>query len=61
MKLEETEAQCILWRKLNAIIMKKGVANPNVKGFMANNAQTNWNVISIIYGIKDLTMKLINK
>jgi hypothetical protein len=29
MQLEDTEAQCILWKKLNAIVLKKGVRNPN--------------------------------
>jgi hypothetical protein len=32
MKLEDTETQCIVWTKMNAIILKKGVANPNFKG-----------------------------
>jgi hypothetical protein len=36
MQLEDTEAQCILWRKLNAIVFKKGVRNPNFKGFMVD-------------------------
>jgi hypothetical protein len=43
------EAQCIIWRKLNATITKKGMTNPNLKVFMANNAQANWNVIYIDY------------
>jgi hypothetical protein len=43
------EAQCIIWRKLNATIIKKGVTNPNSKGFMANNAQENWSVVYIVY------------
>jgi hypothetical protein len=28
---------------------KKGVANPNFKGFMANITQVNWNVVKIMY------------
>ncbi len=64
MQSEDIEAQCILWRKLNATILKKGVANPNFKGFMADNAQANWNVVRIVYGIRDpisswLTMKIL--
>jgi hypothetical protein len=31
MQSKDIEAQCILWRKLNATILKKGVANPNFK------------------------------
>ncbi len=38
MQSEDNETQCILWRKLNATIMKEGVVNPNFKGFMADNA-----------------------
>jgi hypothetical protein len=30
------EVQCILWRKLNAIVEKKGLGMPVFKGFMAN-------------------------
>jgi hypothetical protein len=38
MYIEDTETQCILWKKLNATIPKKGVTNPNFKGFMVDNA-----------------------
>jgi hypothetical protein len=31
------------------------------KGFMAHNAQANWNVIRIIYGAGDPTVKMVNK
>jgi hypothetical protein len=41
--------------------MKKGVTNPNFKGFMVNNAQENWNVVCIIYGIGNPIMKSIDK
>jgi hypothetical protein len=49
MQSKDIKAQCIFWRKLNAIVLKKGVANPNFKGFMADSAQANWNVVCIIY------------
>jgi len=60
MQSKDIEAQCILWRKLNATILKKGVANPNFIGFMADNAQANWNVVCIVYGIRDPIVKLID-
>ncbi len=41
MQFEDTEAQCILWQKLNAIILKNGVTNPNFKGFMLDNVEAN--------------------
>jgi hypothetical protein len=34
-----------LWQKLNNVMSKNGVHNPNFKGLMVNNAQTNWNVV----------------
>jgi hypothetical protein len=55
------KAQCILWRKLNPIIEKKGLGTPIFKGFMANGGQTNWNVVHIIYGTKDPMVKMVNK
>ncbi len=61
MQIEDTEAQCILWRKLNATIPKKGETNPNFKGFMVDNAQANWNVIHTFYGTRIPTIKLIDK
>ncbi len=39
-----------MWRKLNKVMEKNGIHNPNFKGFMADNAQANWNIIQIVYG-----------
>jgi len=61
MQSKDIKAQCILWRKLNAIVLKKGVRNPNFKGFMVDNAQANWNVVHIVYGIRYPIVKLIDK
>jgi hypothetical protein len=36
MQSKGMEVQCILWRKLNAIIEKKGLGMPVFKGFMAD-------------------------
>jgi hypothetical protein len=41
MQFENINVQCILQRKLNAIVKKKGLGMPIFKGFMANNAQAN--------------------
>ncbi len=38
MQFENIEAQCILWRKLNAIIERKGLHKFVFKGFKANGA-----------------------
>jgi len=61
MQSKDIKAQCILWRKLDAIVLNKGVRNPNFKGFMVDNAQANWNVVHIVYGIRDPIVKLIDK
>jgi hypothetical protein len=34
-----------MWQKLNMVMVKNGVPNPNLKGFMANNTYANWNAI----------------
>jgi len=41
MQFEDMEAQCIMWRKLNSIVEKKGLGAPVFKGFMANGVQEN--------------------
>jgi hypothetical protein len=61
MQFEDTKAQCILWRKPNVIAEKKGLGMPVFKGFMADGVQANWNVVCIVYGIRDPTVKMINK
>jgi hypothetical protein len=55
------EAQCVLWMKLNVIVMKKGVTNPDFKGFMVGSAQANWNVVHIDYEIRNLIVNMIDK
>ncbi len=42
-----------MWQKLNKLMAKKGVPNPNFKGFMAYSVQANWNAIQIVYGFGD--------
>jgi hypothetical protein len=61
MKSKDMKAQCILWRKLNALAEKKGLGMHVFKGFMANSAQVNWNAIQIVYGIQDPLVKMVNK
>jgi len=38
-----------------------GVPNPNFKGFMADKAHANWNVIRIIYGSKDVSELMVDR
>jgi hypothetical protein len=43
MQLKDMNAQCVMWQKLNKVMVKNGVLHTNFKGFMANGVQTNWN------------------
>jgi hypothetical protein len=38
-----------------------GLANPNFKGFMADSAQANWNVVRIVYSSRDAYVKVVDK
>jgi hypothetical protein len=40
---------------------KYGMENPNFKGFMADSAQANWNVVRIIYGSGDPKVPMENR
>ncbi len=60
-QFEDTNVQCVFGWKLNKVMLKKGVPNPNFKGFMADNTQANWNVMQIAYGNGDPTKPMINK
>jgi hypothetical protein len=61
MKYESTKVQCVMWTKLNQVMLRFGLANPNFKGFMVDNAHANWNVVHIMYGFRDVSMKMVNK
>jgi hypothetical protein len=51
----------MLWKKLNAIVEKKGIGTPMFKGFMSDSVQTNWNVVWIVYGTRNPTTKMVDK
>jgi len=50
-----------MWTKLNEMMLKHGFPKPNFKGFMADSAQTNWNVVKIVYGLGDPFVKMVDK
>jgi hypothetical protein len=58
MQLEDATAQSVLWKNLNAILARHGVPEPKFKGFMADNAQANWNAIRVIYGSGDAVISM---
>ncbi len=53
MQFDEIEVQQLMWIKLNETMLKHKFPKPNFKGFMANNAQANWNILKIVYGSED--------
>jgi hypothetical protein len=38
MQSKSIEVQCAMWIKLNQVMFKFGLANPNFKGFMVDSA-----------------------
>ncbi len=42
--------------KLNKVIAKEGVLNPN---FMVDGAKQNWNTVQIVYGFNDPSKPII--
>ena len=61
MQSEDTIAQTIFWRNLNAVVAKHDIPNPKFKGFMADSAQANWNAVRIIYGNGDEAVPMENQ
>jgi hypothetical protein len=61
MQSEDTKVQCIMWREFNDLMAKNGVENTNFKGFMADSAQANWNVVRIVYGSGDPKVPMENQ
>jgi hypothetical protein len=47
--------------KVECIVEKKGSSMLVFKGFMANGVQANWNVVWIVYGTRDPTLKMVDK
>jgi hypothetical protein len=50
-----------MWKKLNVIVERKRLGTLVFKGFMVDGAQVNWNVVCIIYGIRDPTVKMVDQ
>ncbi len=45
MQSKDIDFESVMWCKLNKVMAKKVVPNPNFKGFMANSAQRNLNIV----------------
>jgi hypothetical protein len=42
-------------------MLRFGLANPNLKGFMADSAKANWNVVCIVYSFRNAFVKMDDK
>lgn len=61
MQSEDVVAQCIFWNNLNAVVARHNILKPVFKGFMADNAQANWNAVRMVYGSGDATVPMENQ
>jgi hypothetical protein len=50
-----------MWRKFNETMLKHEFPKLDLKGFMADNTQANWNAIKIVYGSGDTYVRMIDK
>ena len=46
-------------KNLNFVMAKSGVPNVNLKGFMADSPQANWNEVRTIYGDGDPSLSMV--
>jgi hypothetical protein len=42
-------------------MLKFNLTKPNFKGFTVDNAHANWNVVHIVYGSRDASVKMVDK
>jgi hypothetical protein len=61
MQSEDVATQSVVWKNLNVLMAQHGVDKVNLKGFMADSTQANWNVVRIIYGSEDATEKMVDR
>jgi hypothetical protein len=50
-----------MWTKLNETMLKHGFPKPNLKGLMVENAQANWNIARIVYGLGKPFVRMVDK
>ena len=48
-KVEDTEAQILFWELLNRVMEREGYKKAQFKGFMADEAQSNWRAIRTVF------------
>jgi hypothetical protein len=61
MQYEDTKVQQFMWTTFNETILKHKFPKPKFKGFMVDNAQANWNVVKIVYGLGDPILRWLTR
>ncbi len=62
MQSNDVDSQVLMWSSLTRLVKKVGIIeNVNFKGFMANNAQTNFNAMKRMFGFGDLTIPMVGR
>ena len=61
MQSEDCAAQILFWQNLNSVLARSGVPKTNFKGFMADNAQANWNAVRVVYGSGNIAEPMENR
>ena len=61
MQSEDVKAQIVFWSNVNVVAAKMGILEVNFEGFMADNAQANWNAVDIVYGSGDPSVRMDNR
>lgn len=59
MHFEDGATQIVFWDNLNVVVAENGVSKVNFRGFMAINAQANWNAMGRIYWYNDSNMPMV--
>ena len=49
MKEEDMVAQCLFWNSLNEVMQSNGFEKADFRGFMADEAQANWNALREVF------------
>ncbi len=62
MESNDVDSQVLMWSSLTRLVKKVGIIeNVNFKGFMANNAQTNFNAMMRMFGFGDPTIPMVGR
>lgn len=61
MQSKDAAAQSVLQKNLNAVLARHGISESKFKGFMVDCAQTNQNVVQVVYESGDVAIPMKDK